>query len=96
MKFSRVVGFALLTASFSVVAQIYPDKTKILKIIVPSGGGSSTDLLARAYSRAISESGGIDAIVENKAGADGIVGMHAAKNAAAALTVLNRLEPSYK
>lgn len=63
-------------------AQSYPDTSRPLKILVPFGAASSTDLLARALAQGITEVSGLNAIVENKAGAEGQIGMSAAKAAA--------------
>jgi len=64
-------------------APAYPDKSRVIKIIVPFGAGSGTDLLARALARAMSDKAGIRAVVENKPGAEGVIGMQAAKTAPA-------------
>jgi tripartite-type tricarboxylate transporter receptor subunit TctC len=72
----------VLTGITPVSAQTFPDKSKPLRILVPFGAASSTDVLARALARGITEVSGINAIVENKAGAEGQIGMSAGKAAA--------------
>ncbi|HSV77761.1 MAG TPA: tripartite tricarboxylate transporter substrate binding protein [Ramlibacter sp.] len=62
-------------------AQTFPDKSRPLKIIVPSGAASTGDLLARAYGRAITEVSGLPVVVENKPGAEGVIGLQAVKSA---------------
>ena len=69
-------------AAGSAWAQTYPDVSKPLRILVPFGAASSTDLLARALAQGITEVSGMNAIVENKAGAEGQIGMTAGKAAA--------------
>lgn len=72
----------LLGALFTVgvaVAQTYPDKSLPIKVIVPFGAGSSADVLARALARAITDVSGVSTIVDNKPGADGLIGVEAAK-----------------
>jgi tripartite-type tricarboxylate transporter receptor subunit TctC len=72
----------LMMACGSAWAQTYPDVSRPLRILVPFGAASSTDLLARALAQGITEVSGMNAIVENKAGAEGQIGMGAAKAAA--------------
>ena len=79
MTLVRLLTSMLLAVSCTSFAQGYPDKSKTLKIIVASGAGSSGDLLARAYGRAMGEISGINVIVDNKPGAAGVIGVQAAK-----------------
>lgn len=71
---------ALLFAMLALpsMAQRYPSKT--IAIIVPFPAGT-TDTFARVMGRRFSESLGQPVIIENRAGAGGIVGAIAAKNA---------------
>ena len=64
-------------------AQAFPDKSRPLKIIVPSGAASTGDLLARAYAQAITEQTGWSVVVENRPGAEGVIGLQAVKAAPA-------------
>ena len=77
----RILPSILLATAFlaptGVSAQTYPDNAKVVKIIVPFGTGSSVDMLARAYSKVLSETEGINVIVDNKAGAETVVGVQA-------------------
>jgi tripartite-type tricarboxylate transporter receptor subunit TctC len=77
----RLLLFTLMLSFGAAWAQPYPDSSKPLKIIVPFGAGSSTDVLARALARGVTEVAGMTAIVENKAGAEGQIGMSAGKAA---------------
>lgn len=65
------IGLALIT--FSVLAQPYPDKAIRLVSPFPPGGG--TDLLARTVAAKLSAQAKWSVIVENKAGAGGILGL---------------------
>lgn len=67
-------GLVLLTAG-TASAQGYPDKSKVIKIVVPTGPGSALDLLARTHSKAMSESAGLNVIVDNKPGAESVLGI---------------------
>lgn len=80
MKLPRILGAFLLVVNCSAYAQNYLEGSRPLKIIVPFGAGSGSDLLARAYSRAIEEIAQINVVVENKPGANGIIGAQAAKS----------------
>ena len=77
-----LAGAALL-ATGAASAQTYPDKTRAIQAICPYGSGTSTDLLARAVGRAMADLYGINLVVDNRVGADGVIGMQAAKTAAA-------------
>lgn len=58
-------------------AQGYPDKSRPVRIIVPTGPASAVDLLARAYAKAMTDVAGVNVIVENKPGAEGVIGIQA-------------------
>lgn len=75
------ISLIMLVFTCSAWPQSYPDKSRPLRIVVPFGAGSSTDMMARGFGRAISEAHGINVIVENKPGAEGVIGMQAVKNA---------------
>lgn len=57
------------------LAAEYPAKGRAMKVILPSGPGSALDLLARAYAKAMSETSGLNVVVENKPGGDGAIGI---------------------
>ncbi len=71
---------ASLLLSAAATAQPYPNKP--IRIIVPFGAGSSTDVITRILTQSVSASIGQPFIVDNKPGGDGAVaGIEAAKAA---------------
>ena len=60
-----------------VFAQAYPDRARPIRIIVPTGPASAIDLLARAYGKGMTDVAGINTIIDNKPGAEGVIGMQA-------------------
>ena len=72
---------ALLALAFSspAFAQNWPDKP--VRLVAPYPPGGQTDLVARFLADRLSPGLGQTVIVENKAGAQGIVGLEAVKNA---------------
>src|SRR5689334_1796726 len=68
---------AALVAADAARAQTFPEKGRPIKIIVPSGAASVVDLLARAYAKAITETSGANIVVENKPGAELVIGVQA-------------------
>ncbi|MBC7803791.1 MAG: tripartite tricarboxylate transporter substrate binding protein [Candidatus Parcubacteria bacterium] len=84
----RVVFLLMaLAAPFCVTAQVWPAKP--VKVIVPYPPGGSTDILARVLAEKISPSLGQPMVVENRAGATGVIGAEAvAKSPADGYTLL--------
>jgi tripartite-type tricarboxylate transporter receptor subunit TctC len=74
-------GFALLLLLLSTLAQAFPDKP--MRIIVPYPPGGPSDHLARLIGHHLGERWGQKVIVENRAGASGIVGAAAGAKAPA-------------
>lgn len=77
------LGLALLVGSGTAVAQTYPDKAIPLKIVVPFGAGSATDVIARALGTAITEVSGVPVVIDNRPGADTLLGAQAVLSAPA-------------
>ncbi len=80
---------ALLGSAVSpqALAQAFP--TKPIKVIVPFAPGSATDQIGRAFGAKMAESLGQPVIIENKPGANGMIGADAvAKSAADGYTIL--------
>lgn len=71
---------AALLLGASMVAHAYPEKP--IKLVVPFPPGSITDVVARVLADELSPKLGQPVVVENKAGASGIVGTVAGVNAA--------------
>ncbi len=81
MKWIRVAAFALLAAPLAGTAQErYPSKP--VRIIVPFSAGSGTDIVARLYADHMTKLTGHGFVVDNRQGADGIVGSEAIAKAA--------------
>jgi tripartite-type tricarboxylate transporter receptor subunit TctC len=77
----RFSGIALLVFATVLHAQSYPSKP--IRMIVAYPPGASTDVLARLVSQQLSERLNTPVVVENRAGASGIVGTEAAARATA-------------
>src|SRR5262245_33346517 len=77
MKFlgRTLLAFALLAAPTTLNAQDWPDRT--ITLIVPYAPGGYTDLVGRLTARYMEKALGKSVIVENRAGAGGIVGTQA-------------------
>jgi tripartite-type tricarboxylate transporter receptor subunit TctC len=60
-------------------AQDYPNRT--IKIIVPTGAGGITDILARLVGKSLSEQFGQPVIIDNRPGAGGTIGTRAVAQA---------------
>ncbi len=63
---------ALLPASLTYCADTYPARP--MRIVVPTGAGGITDILARAIAQKLGDELGQQVIVDNRPGASGIVG----------------------
>lgn len=74
---------ALLDSPFAAFAQSFPEKGKQIRGISPYAVGSTGDTLARAYAQAMSESMGTTVIIDNRPGAEGVIGVQAVKAAPA-------------
>jgi len=72
----RVVATALVAVSAAAVAQTYPEKP--VRTIVPFPPGGAADIVARHVAQKLSESFGVQFIVDNRAGAGGAIGAEAA------------------
>jgi tripartite-type tricarboxylate transporter receptor subunit TctC len=71
---------ALLTVMGSVAGQGFPDR--IIKIVVGSSPGGGLDILARAVAQELTTRWGKSVIVENRAGASGLIAAESVANAA--------------
>ena len=76
-----------LAWSGSALAQQWP--TKPVKVVVPGGAGSGTDITARIFTDALSRKFGQPFVVDNRAGANGMIGTeYVAKQPADGYTLL--------
>lgn len=73
--------FAALLSSNAAWAQAWPSKP--IQMIVPQGAGGSTDALARLVGKALGERLGQTVVIDNRAGAGGVLGVTAAAKAPA-------------
>lgn len=77
MRLSRRIAVALLAvAAHTTALADYPDKP--MRIIVPFPPGGTTDIVARAVAVRLTKSMGVTVVVENRAGAGGMIGTDAA------------------
>ncbi|MBT2304674.1 tripartite tricarboxylate transporter substrate binding protein [Variovorax paradoxus] len=78
----RFFGVLLLGAFSLAHSQGFPEAGRPIRLIVPFGAGASADAVARAFARAMSEQTGATVIVDNKPGADAVIGVEYVKQAA--------------
>jgi tripartite-type tricarboxylate transporter receptor subunit TctC len=71
---------ALAAAAAPASAQKYPAKS--IRLVLPFAAGSAVDVLARLYAQKMSESWGQQVLVDNRTGANGIIGMEIIARAA--------------
>jgi tripartite-type tricarboxylate transporter receptor subunit TctC len=64
---------SLLGSSTQALAQSQSFPSKSIRLVVPFPAGSATDNIARAFAGAVASSIGQNVLVENKAGADGMI-----------------------
>lgn len=77
MSFKKILFVPLLAAVCgSAAAQTYPSRP--IEIIVPYSAGGSVDVMARAFSRELSEILSTQTVVNNRDGAGGTIGVAAA------------------
>jgi len=87
MRPSVTAAIALSLAWSTALAQSYP--TKAVRIVVPYSAGGGTDIVARAVGQKLSDKWGQSVIVDNRVGANGIIGADAvAKSSADGYTLL--------
>lgn len=83
LKSALVLGFAAFLyqgpATAADAASNYPSRP--IRLLVPNGAGSSVDTLTRIVANKLTEVIGQQIVVDNRAGAGGIIGMEIAKDA---------------
>lgn len=78
----RLAVAAIMISAGVVHAQTQPYPSKPIRLVVPYGTGGGTDILARLYAQKLSDSWGQPVIVDNRPGADGIIGSEAVARSA--------------
>lgn len=82
-----VLALAAMVTASDVAAQAFP--SKVVRIVVPFPAGGSNDVVARAMSQPLSRALGQSVVVENRPGANSIIGTeHVARAPADGHTVL--------
>lgn len=86
MKFQRSIGLLCAILSALGIAQNavsaesnYPNRP--VRLIVPNAAGSSVDTLGRIFANAMTVTSGQQFVVDNRAGAGGLIGMEIGKDA---------------
>jgi tripartite-type tricarboxylate transporter receptor subunit TctC len=69
----------VVLAAPAALAQGYPAKT--IRIIVPMGPGAAADVMARTFAQYVQQKTGKAVVVENRPGANGLIGAGAVKHA---------------
>ena len=77
----RLVPFLFLIACAQALAQSYPSRP--VRIVVPYSAGGGTDIVARAVGQKLSDKWGQPVVVDNRVGANGIIGAEAVAKAQA-------------
>ena len=79
--FLSATGAVTLATAMPARAQTYP--SRLIRMVVPFAPGGPTDSFARLYADALGKLLGQTVVVENKAGASGVIGSLDVKNSAA-------------
>src|SRR3954469_15723769 len=88
-----VVAWLATYAAVPAAAQDYP--SRLVRLVVPQAAGGGTDTFARALGQKLSERWGQPVVIENRAGAGGVVGTEfVAKSAPDGYTLLVTYEGS--
>ena len=74
-----IVVSVVLATSAAIAAEGYPNKPG--RLILPFGAGGSTDIIGRIFAQKFSEAWGQTVVVDNRAGAAGIIGTELAARA---------------
>ena len=68
-----IAAFAAVALALPAIAQSYPSKS--VRLVLPFAPGSAVDVLARHYAQKMSENWKQQVVVDNRTGANGIIGM---------------------
>ena len=77
MRWLRFLMLCLAIVSSAAGAQTFPDRSKPLKIILPQGPGSASDVVTRAFAKAITDVSGMNVVIDYKPGAETLIGVQA-------------------
>ena len=77
---AAVLAAVLVTPAAAPAQQKYP--VRAVRLVLPFAAGSAVDVLARLYAQRMSESWGQQVVVDNRTGANGIIGMEFAATSA--------------
>ena len=80
---AAALGASLGFPSLAFAQGTFPDKSKTIRGIVPLSAGSTVDVLARVYAQQMSEILGTNVIIDNRPGAEYLIGLQAVKAAPA-------------
>jgi tripartite-type tricarboxylate transporter receptor subunit TctC len=80
IKHTLIVALMLAAVPPAGLAQDYPRKP--IRLVMPNAPGSSIDFLGRIVAQKLGEALGEQMVVENRAGAGGVIGMESVKTAA--------------
>ena len=75
-----VIALALTVPAGALAQQKYPVRS--VRIVLPFAAGSAVDMLARLYAQRMAEGWGQQVVVDNRTGANGIIGMELIARAA--------------
>jgi tripartite-type tricarboxylate transporter receptor subunit TctC len=79
----RLVGLCIGAAVLALFCQdAWSQSGRTIKLIVPVPAGASTDFVARLMADQVSQTHGVTVVIENRAGAGGMIGTEAASRAA--------------
>ena len=79
----RLLGLCIGAAALALLGQnAWPQSGRTIKLIVPVPAGASTDFVARLMADQVSQTHGVTVVIENRAGAGGMIGTEAVSRAA--------------
>src|SRR6478735_12277234 len=73
--FARLLASAAVFLTFSATAQNYPARP--VRVVIPQAPGGAVDVAWRPVAQKLSEVWGQQVVVDNRPGANGIIGMEA-------------------
>lgn len=80
---ATALGASLAVPRLALAQAAFPDRSKTIRAIVPFATGATVDVLGRIYAQQIGQLLGTTVVVDNRPGADGVIGVQAVKSAPA-------------